>query len=110
MFLEQYAVIISLVVAGIVLVVFLLLVLFTKQPKTKEASHNENELITALGGKENINEITMRGSRVSVVLADQTKVNNEQLKKHGVSRVIVMQDKLVLLVETAMKEKLQKLL
>lgn len=110
-FLEQYAVVISLVVAGILLLILLLLVVFTKRPQVQEeVAIGENDFIAALGGKANVTDLTLRGSRLSVVLNDQSKINEAQLKKHGVSRVITMQDKLILLVEEALKEKLQKLL
>ncbi len=101
-FLQQYGVYLDFVVfLAIVFLIILILViprLPKKGTKSVEPSISKLEIITLLGGEDNIKEIALRGSRLTVSLADKSLANIEELKKHGVDRVIVMQAKLVLLV------------
>jgi phosphotransferase system IIB component len=101
-FLRQYGVYMALVVfTCIVLLIICFLViprLPRKEKETEVPTVEKEQIIALLGGSENIKEIALRGSRLSVTLKDQNLANIDELKKHGVDRVIVMQTKLVLLV------------
>ncbi len=109
-FLEQYAVLISVTLATIILVLVILFLIVPRFTKKDEVMVDAADFFQSLGGKENVKDLTIRGSRVTVVLIDPNNINREQLKKHGVSRVIFMDEKVVLLVEQKVKEMLQKLL
>ncbi|OQC11473.1 MAG: hypothetical protein BWX74_00049 [Tenericutes bacterium ADurb.Bin087] len=101
-FLRQYGVYLALVVfMAIIILIFFFLVIPRRPKKDEEKtlpSTSRSEVIALLGGEDNVQEIVLRGSRLSVTLSDPKKANIEALKKHGVDRVIVMQAKLVLLV------------
>ena len=66
------------------------------KPKNKI---NNDEWLVALGGKENIKEITAVGSRLSLTLNDKEAVDREKLKTLGVSSVLVMSNKVTLVIE-----------
>ena len=68
----------------------------TKSPKVKV---DNNEWFIALGGKENVKEISAVGSRLSLNLLDKEKIDREKLKTLGVSSVVVMSNKVTLVIE-----------
>lgn len=96
-FLGKYALYICLVLVVIIAIVVLLL-LFVSKKKSKPKINYEDWLI-ALGGKENVKEVTAVGSRLSLVLVDKEKANRDELTKLGVSSVLTMSGKLVLVIE-----------
>lgn len=106
-FLEKYGFYISLTIAS--LIVVLLIIFFVvprlhkEAPEIVESSVNKDAFYALLGGEDNIKTISLKGSRLSVELFDLGRADLEALKKHGVDRVIVMQNKLVLLVNEAIK-------
>ena len=83
--------------------VLLLFVLFmiirhnvSKSPKLKV---DNNEWFEALGGKENVKEISAVGSRLSLNLLDKDAIDREKLKTLGVSSVVTMSNKVTLVIE-----------
>lgn len=84
--------------ALLVIIVVLLLYLFVFKKKKNKKVDNSAWLI-ALGEKENIKEIKGIGSRLSVVLVDQNKVDKKQLKGLGVSNILTMSNKITLVIE-----------
>ena len=85
-------------VAFLVVIIVLLLYFFVFKKKKKIAVDNSAWFI-ALGDKENIKEIKGVGSRLSVVLVDQNKVDKDQLKVLGVSNILTMSNKITLVIE-----------
>ena len=85
-------------IAGVVLVIAVVLVLFLlrhkKQPKIVDA-----DWLEALGGKENIKEAIAVGSRLSLYLNDKESINRDRLKELGVSSILVMSNKVTLVIE-----------
>ncbi|MGM9858260.1 MAG: hypothetical protein ACI311_03315 [Bacilli bacterium] len=69
-----------------------------KKIKDKNINITYDEIISNLGGKDNIVEMTTRGSRLSVVLKDNTLLNVDALKDIGVDGVIVMTSKVTLVI------------
>ena len=69
---------------------------------SKKASNNLNGLlnniIDALGGRENIKSMEAKMSRLSVSLLSNDNIDIEKLKEIGVERVIKMSDKITLLI------------
>lgn len=100
-FLQQYGIYLAFVIffTIVILIIFFLIIPRTskKVKEEVEPSVSKLEIIDLLGGNDNIKEVTLRGSRLSLVLVDQSLANIEELKKHGVDRAIIMQNKLVLL-------------
>ena len=91
-----------LIIAAIAVVllalVIILVVVFTKRKKASVLT-NSGPWLLALGGKENIKEVTAIGSRLSVNLVDKENVDREKLKELGVSSVLVMSNKVTLVIE-----------
>jgi len=87
---------------AIILVVTLLILLTVKRKKhgikvkVKEADEG---IYVYLGGKENIKSYSLNGSRLTLELIDQSKVDKDGLKKEGVSRVLEMSNKIILVGE-----------
>ena len=78
----------------------------SKKNKDKNINSTCDEIILNLGGKENIVEMTARGSRLSIVLKDNSLLNIDALKNIGVEGVIVMTSKVTLVIgEDALKLK-----
>ena len=78
----------------------------SKKNKDKNINSTYDEIILNLGGKENIVEMTARGSRLSIVLKDNSLLNIDALKNIGVEGVIVMTSKITLVIgEDALKLK-----
>lgn len=78
----------------------------SKKNKDKNINSTYDEIILNLGGKENIVEMTARGSRLNIVLKDNSLLNIDALKNIGVEGVIVMTSKVTLVIgEDALKLK-----
>ena len=94
----QIVIWVSVIDALLLLVVIVMVIHFhiTKSPKVKV---DNNEWFVALGGKENVKEITAVGSRLSLNLADKEVIDREKLKTLGVSSVVVMSNKVTLVIE-----------
>ena len=84
---------------GIIAIV-LLLVLRRKPEKIEEPPQvDDNEWLLALGEQDNIKAVSVRGSRLSVELVDDKKINRESLTTLGVKSIITMSNKLILVIE-----------
>ena len=83
-----------------------------RKKKTAKAL-DSNTWLTALGGKENIKDVSAVGSRLSINLEDKEKIDREKLKELGVSSVLVMSNKVTLVIEgkaEAVAESIKKVL
>ena len=90
---------IALIICGaFLLIVLLTLLIFFLKRKNKKPVDNSVWLL-ALGGLENIKEVTAIGSRLSLVLIDKEKIDREQLKTLGVTSVLTMSNKVTLVIE-----------
>ena len=93
-------VLITVIIAAAVVVIgglIALIVILNKRKSTVKVI--DSEWIDALGGKENVQEVTAVGSRLSVKLVDQEKANRDKLKELGVSNILVMSNKMTLVIE-----------
>ena len=89
-----------LIIAGGVLLLAALIVLIVFLSKRKKGPKlDDGDWLEALGGKENIKEITAIGSRLSINLLDKEKIDREKLKELGVSSVLTMSNKVTLVIE-----------
>ena len=88
--------IVAIVVGILVLLGLLILVVFNG--KKKDTNEDYQELLLALGGKENISEVSFKGSRVNVLLIDKTLIDKEKLKTQGVETIVMSNKKMTMVV------------
>lgn len=105
-FLIDNSLYIALGIAGLILIVLLiifilLIVNHKKVNKTINKFSNYDEIINCLGGIENIKEFSFRGSRFTVILINQSLLKTEDIKKYGISSVITMSNKNILVMDFA---------
>ena len=95
--LPTYAVV--LIVAGcLVLVAILVFLVIFFGKRKKNPIVDETAWLTALGGKDNINNVSAIGSRINLSLKDKEKIDREKLTNLGVNRVLVMSNKVTLVI------------
>ena len=85
--------------AVIIAVLLIFFLVRNKKPKKDDFVVNANEWEEALGGKDNVVDAYAAGSRLNVQLKDAKLVNEERIKELGVSSIIKMSGKIVLVVE-----------
>ena len=92
---------IIIIAVTVVVLVGVLIVLLNLLRKKKKANilNSSGPWLLALGGKENVKEVTAVGSRLSVNLVDKENIDREKLKELGVSSVLVMSNKVTLVIE-----------
>ena len=95
--LPMYAVV--LIVAGcLVLVAILVFLVIFFGKRKKNPIVDESAWLSALGGKENINNVSAIGSRINLSLKDKEKIDREKLTSLGVNSVLVMSNKVTLVI------------
>ena len=95
--LQTYAV--ALIVAGcLVLVAILVFLIIFFGKRKKSPIVDESAWLTALGGKDNINNVSAIGSRINLSLKDKEKIDREKLTNLGVNSVLVMSNKVTLVI------------
>ncbi|MDD4103608.1 MAG: PTS transporter subunit EIIB [Erysipelotrichaceae bacterium] len=114
-FLRSYAIwiCVGLVVIILATLFFMLVLPKIRNRKRKVAAPvaDDSEWIDALGGKSNVVDLTSTRSRLTVELKDSSIVNQEKLKALGVSSIIAMSQKLILVIDNQadrVKEKIEK--
>ena len=102
-FLQDYGLYLAIGVAALIVIVALAILLpyYLKRTKGKPAPRliDKTAYVTALGGAENILSKELKGSRIVLHLADNSKVDKEKLKEAGVDGFILMSDKLTLVLK-----------
>ncbi|HKM10728.1 MAG: PTS transporter subunit EIIB [Bacilli bacterium] len=113
-FLRTYAIWICL---GIILIIFItlffLLVLPKIRQKRKKATSISDavEWINSLGGSSNIINFSSSRSRLTLEVKDSSLVDQNKLKLLGVSSIIIMSQKIILVIDNGadeIKEKIEK--
>lgn len=90
-----------------VIVLALLLIFLSNKKKSGKVDAiviNTPAIIDALGGKGNIVQVNAKGSRLSLTLKEKSLLNKEGLKQSGVTTIIEMSDKFVLVVPSSAEE------
>ena len=109
-FLKSYGIWIAVALASAAFIAVLVLFIIAKV-KSKDAvvevskpepSERSNGILEALGGKENILEHSLTGSRLTLSLTDYNLVNEEKLNQLGVDSVIKMSNKIILVIKDDM--------
>lgn len=91
----------------LVIVLALLLIFLSNKKKSGKVDAiviNTPAIIDALGGKGNIVQVNAKGSRLSLTLKEKSLLNKEGLKQSGVTTIIEMSDKFVLVVPSSAEE------
>ena len=103
LFLKNYAPYIALGVVVLILISLLVLLLINRKKVNKKEeikiSTSSNDWIISLGGEDNIIETSSKGSRLTLNLKDITKIDETKLKELGVSSILKMSNKLILVLE-----------
>ncbi len=102
---EVYIVLASVLVLVIIAIVILLV---SKKPKKVVPSMNFDELLIGLGGKENLNAISMEHQRLKVTVKDLKKVDQTVLKRLEIPAFLKGKE-LTLLIKNQTKEVLSYL-
>lgn len=102
-FLKNNAIWIAVGFVVIILIILIILFLFNRN-KTKKIdkttySISTNDWLDSLGGKDNILEISSRGSRLTLSLKEISLINETKLKELGVTSLLKMSNKLILVIE-----------
>ena len=80
-------------------VVIAMIIVNRSKAKQKKQIISNDDWLLALGGKENIKEITAVGSRLSINLENKEIIDREKLKTLGVSSILTMSNKVTLVIE-----------
>ena len=100
--LKNYILPISIGVACLIFIVVLALFIIAlvkgkkKNNITDKAFLPSNEIINALGNKENIISSSLKGSRLTLVLKDYNIINESKLNELGIDSIIKMSNKIIL--------------
>ena len=99
-FLEHYAWILCVaVVVAIILTIVIIFLVKNRKPvkKKKEISTaTPDEWVIALGGKDNILEVSSVGSRLSIKIKNRDLIDRDTLTELGVTSIVLMSDKVTL--------------
>ena len=94
------------IAVGFVVIILITLIIFflLNRNKTKKIdkttySISTNDWLDSLGGKDNILEISSRGSRLTLSLKEISLINETKLKELGVTSLLKMSNKLILVIE-----------
>lgn len=107
-FLKNYGIWIAIALAGAALITVIVLFIIAKVKDKKgylpeeakpELSERSKAILEALGGKENILEHSLNGSRLTLSLTDYNAVNEIKLNELGVDSVIKMSNKIILVIK-----------
>lgn len=100
LFLKNNALWICIAIVVIIAITIILVFVVKNHSKgDKKVSSKGNEWIDALGGVENITDISAMGSRLTVTLKDNNLMNKEQLNALGVTNIMTMSNKVTLIIE-----------
>ena len=99
-FLRSYAWVlcIAVVVAIVLTIVIIFLIKNRKpsKPKKEISGAAPDEWVDALGGADNIVEVSSAGSRLSIKIKDRDLLNRDALTNLGVTSIVLMSDKVTL--------------
>ena len=82
---------------AILLISIVLVVVVKRKHKLKE-SMEFPELLEALGGADNISNLSLNGSRISFNFDSKKIVDKEQIKENGVETIVVANKKITLVI------------
>lgn len=102
--------IVAICVIAILLILLLVERCRSNKKKKEEISEETTSLyLEALGGKENIIDKALEGSRIVLHLVDYKAVNRDKLREAGVTGFIQMSDRLTLVIKSDAMEVYKKI-
>lgn len=84
------------IVGGVVVLAAVFLLFFFLFRGKKNKGVDNSAWILALGGSENIKTVSANGSRLTIALVDNEKIDREALTKLGVKSTLTMSAKMIL--------------
>lgn len=89
-----------LIVGGILLALLFTIILVVVVRKKMKFKENVEfpELLEALGGADNISNVSLNGSRISLNFESKKVVDKEQIKENGVETIVVANKKITLVI------------
>lgn len=89
------------VLALVIIIAIIVTILLARNNKKKAQSANDtlfNSLLEALGGKDNILSLSAKMSRLTVSLKNEDLLDVNKVKELGVTRILRMSKKIILLI------------
>lgn len=102
-FLAIYGWLIALFFALVLVLAIIVILLINRKKKEPK----NDSLISSLGGEENIDDLELKGSRLTVKLKNKDLLKKDDLHLLGVKSIIEMNDKIILVVEARTKKQLE---
>jgi phosphotransferase system IIB component len=110
LFLKDNVIWIVLALAAIILISLLVFIIIYRRKKVDQIDTTaSSEWLDALGGKDNIIEANATGSRLSIKLNDSSLLDEEKIKSLGVSNILKMSNKVILVLEDKADKILEKI-
>ena len=97
--LKNYAWVIALAIVLIILVTIIIILLSNRKkgaPAKQVSTAAPDEWLEALGGKDNVLDVSSTGSRLTAKLKNKDLVNRDKLTELGVSSIVMMSDKITM--------------
>lgn len=98
----ELALAISIPLFALLVLAIILILFFKLRKRNKDIKEEENvnvvdeTIFFAFGGKDNIKNVELKGSRLVIELVDQSKFIKDAVKGYGIDRVLVMSNKITL--------------
>lgn len=93
----------------ILLGIYYLSVIAKKKKKSGDENKLQDNFVQLMGGSDNIISKSMKGSRFTIQVKDNTLIKQNELKQIGVDNIIIMSDKIVLVINKKSIEKFEKI-
>ncbi len=93
----------------IILGIYYLSVIAKKKKKSGDENKLQDNFVQLMGGSDNIISKSMKGSRFTIQVKDNTLIKQNELKQIGVDNIIIMSDKIVLVINKKSIEKFEKI-
>lgn len=112
-FLRNYAWIFC--VAVVVIIILTIVIIFLvknrkpSKPKKIVSVASADEWVEALGGNDNIVDVSSTGSRLSIKIKNRDLINRDALTKLGVTSIVLMSDKVTLVTNLDNQKIVEKL-
>lgn len=112
-FLRNYAWILC--VAVVVIIILTIIIIFLvknrkpSKPKKIVSVASADEWVEALGGNDNIVDVSSTGSRLSIKIKNRDLINRDALTKLGVTSIVLMSDKVTLVTNLDNQKIVEKL-
>lgn len=103
-YLKNIIIVLLIVIPVLVLIILGVVRLIKRDAFKKERMAKNNDIIIALGGRDNIVSFSSAGSRLSLVLKDYSLMEDDALKALGVSSIIKMSSKVTLVIGKDVEE------